>query len=159
MNQQKQAERAVRIGRSAERRLAAHVETDCPRGDLVTTYAWCLALSLNTIASWQAMIGRKVAELTAELRTDRCARETVSELLAWIRLSNASVTDYFAIVEAKTTVTRSHGRDGWITTERLSEEELWEMAYKWTSTHGQRAHDLVMRNVARHQAERLSANA
>ena len=159
MNQAQQAERAMRVGRSAERRIAAHVDTEAPRGDFALTYAWCLVSALRTIAGWQAMIGRKVAELTAELRSDRCTRETVSELLAWVRLSNASITDYFAIVEAKTTVTRSHGRDGWMTTERLSDEELWTMANEWNSKHGQRAHDLVMRKVARDQAQRLAPSA
>ena len=104
------------------------------------------------------MIGRKVTELTAELHSDRRTRETVSELLAWVRLSNASVTDYFAIIEAKTTRTTGT-RSGYVTTERLSAEALWTMAHEWNLTHGDRAHVLVMRNIARHKAERLSANA
>ena len=158
MNQQQQAERAVRIGRSAARRIAAHDAAETSRGDDVATYVWLLALSLRTVASWQAMIGRHVAELTTELRSDRRTRETVSELLAWVRLSNASITDYFAIVEAKTTRTIGT-RSGYVTTECLSAEALWAMAHEWNVTHGERAHVLVMRNIARHKAELASANA
>jgi len=154
MNQAQQAERAVRIGRSAQRRLAAHVATVAPRGDLDATYTWALASALATIATWQVHIGRMVAMLTTELHSDRRTRETVSDLLAYVRLSNASVTDYFAIMSAKTTVTRSVGRDGWVTIERLSDAELWALASAWNTTHGTRASQLAERTHARHAAER-----
>lgn len=146
------------MGRSAERRIAAHVDTEAPRGDRDAIYAWCLVSALRTIAGWQATIGRNVAELTAELHSDRRTRETVSELLAWVRLSNASLTDYFAIIDAKTTRTVGT-RSGYVTTERLSDYALWEMTNTWTHTHGDRAYALVMRNIARNHPNRVAPSA
>jgi hypothetical protein len=154
MNQAQQAERAIRIARSAERRLSAHVPTTAPRGDLEATYSWALASALATIATWQIHIGRMVGMLTTELNSDRRTRETVSDLLAYVRLSNVSLTDYFALVESKSTVTKSVGRDGYVTVKRLSDAELWALASAWNTTHGTRASQIAERTHARHAAER-----
>ena len=155
MNQAQQADRAVRVGRSAQRRMDAHVESPAPSGDLAATYVWAIANGLATIAFWQVRIGRLVAELTTELHSDKRTRETVSELLAFVRLSNASITDYFAIVEAKTT--RITGTtSGYVTTERLTDAKLYQMVSEWNHTHGTRTHELVLRNIDRIARQRVA---
>ena len=151
MNQAQQVDRAERIGRSASHRIATYKPQDAPSGDLAATYVWAIIVGMNTIAMTQETIGMRVSFLRKQIRMNT-SRLAVSELLALVRLSNQSVTDYFAIGQALRDRSYYNGHS-WTTVPKLSDYELWTMVTNWSATHGRRCGDIIGNYYELRQAE------